>query len=71
MPPPDWFRYCLFVVISSLSGAPGNPSKTTLIASLGAIFRLADLTCDAKAKQPFFREASYLGIQPQVFRGIN
>lgn len=59
------------MVTSSLHGAPGNPRKTTLIASLRERFRLAEQNLDAKAKQALFREAIYLGIQPQMFTEIH
>tara|TARA_B100001778_G_C18242672_1_gene474127 strand:+ start:419 stop:598 length:180 start_codon:yes stop_codon:yes gene_type:complete len=59
------------VVTSSVPGAPGNPRQTSLIASLRARFRLAEQNRDAKAKQALFREAVYLGIQPQVFSEIH
>ena len=55
------------MVTSSPPGTPGNPRQTTLIASLRERFRLAEQNRDAKAKQALFREAIYLGIQPQVF----
>ncbi len=42
-----------------------------LIASLRERFRLAEQNCDAKAKQALFREAIYLGIQPQMFTEIH
>ena len=59
------------VVTSSLPATPGNPRQTTLIASLRERFRLAEQNRDAKAKQALFREAIYLGIQPQVFTEIH
>ncbi len=59
------------MVTSSLPGIPGNPRQTTLIASLRERFRLAEQNSDAKAKQALFREAIYLGIQPQVFTEIH
>ncbi|QNJ02867.1 hypothetical protein SynPROSU1_01264 [Synechococcus sp. PROS-U-1] len=34
-------------------------------------FRLAEQNRDAKAKRALFREAVYLGIQPQVFSEIH
>ena len=64
---PYWGRYFALVVTSSLPGVPGNPRQTSLIASLRERFRLAEQNRDAKAKQALFREAIYLGIQPQVF----
>ena len=42
-----------------------------LIALLRERFRLAEQNRDAKAKQALFREAIYLGIQPQVFTEIH
>jgi len=59
------------VVTSSLPGTPGNPRQTTLIASLRERFRLAEQNRDSNAKQALFREAIYLGIQPQVFTEIH
>ena len=59
------------MVASSLSGTPGNSRQTTLIASLRERFRLAEQNRDDKAKQALFREAIYLGIQPQVFTEIH
>ena len=38
-----------------------------LIASLQQRFRLAEERRDSRAKQELFREAIYLGIQPQLF----
>ena len=52
-------------------GAPANPRQTSLIASLRERFRLAEQNRDAKAKRALFREAVYLGIQPQVFTEIH
>ena len=68
---PYWALNCVLVVTSSLPGAPGNPRQTTLIASLRERFRLAEQNRDAKAKQALFREAIYLGIQPQLFTEIH
>ena len=59
------------MVTSSFPGEPGNPRQTTLIASLRDRFRLAEQNRDAKAKQALFREAIYLGIQPQLFTEIH
>ncbi len=59
------------MVTSSPPGTPGNPRQTTLIASLRERYRLAEQNRDAKAKQALFREAIYLGIQPQVFTEIH
>ena len=59
------------LVTSSIPGAPGNPRPTRLIASLRERFRLAEQNRDAMAKQALFREAIYLGIQPQVFTEID
>ena len=56
---------------SSPPGTTGNPRQTTLIASLRERFQLAERNRDAKAKQALFREAIYLGIQPQVFTEIH
>ena len=71
----DVLPYCgrdrALVVTSSPPGTPGNPRQTTLIASLRERFRLAEQNRDAKAKQALFREAIYLGIQPQVFTEIH
>ena len=64
-------RHRALVVTSSVPGAPGNPRQTSLIASLRERFRLAEQNRDAKAKQALFREAVYLGIQPQVFSEIH
>ena len=58
------------MVTSSLPGVPGNPRQIMLIASLRERFRLAEQNRDAKAKQALFREAIYLGIQPQMFTEI-
>ena len=41
--------------------------KRRLVASLQQRFRLAEENRDARAKQALFREAVYLGIQPQLF----
>ena len=59
------------MVTSSVPGAPANPRQTSLIASLRERFRLAEQNRDAKAKRALFREAVYLGIQPQVFTEIH
>jgi len=59
------------VVTSTVPGIPANPRQTMLIASLRERFRLAEQNRDAKAKQALFREAIYLGIQPQVFTEIH
>ena len=59
------------MVTSSPPGTPGNPRQTTLIASLRERFRLAEQNRDATAKQALFREAIYLGIQPQLFTEIH
>ena len=59
------------MVKSSFPCTPGNPRQTTLIASLRERFRLAEQNRDAKAKQALFREAIYLGIQPQLFTEIH
>ena len=59
------------LVTSSIPGALGNLRQSTLIASLRERFRLAEQNRDAKAKQALFREAIYLGIQPQVFTEIH
>ena len=59
------------MVISYLPGAPSNPRQTMLMASLRERFRLAEQNRDAKAKQALFREAIYLGIQPQMFTEIH
>ena len=56
---------------SSIPGASGNLRQITLIDSLRERFRLAEQNRDAKAKQALFREAIYLGIQPQVFTEIH
>ena len=56
---------------SSIPDASGNLRQITLIASLRERFRLAEQNRDAKAKQALFREAIYLGIQPQVFTEIH
>ena len=59
------------LVTSSIPDAPGNSRQTMLIASLRERFRLAEQNCDAKAEQALFREAIYLGIQPQMFTEIH
>ena len=59
------------MVTSTIPDTPGNPRHTTLIASLRERFRLAEQNRDAKAKQALFREAIYLGIQPQLFTEIH
>ena len=59
------------MVTSSLPGTSGNPRQTRLIASLRERFLLAEQNRDNKAKQALFREAIYLGIQPQVFTKIH
>lgn len=41
--------------------------RRRLIASLQKRFRLAEERRDSRAKQELFREAIYLGIQPQLF----
>ena len=68
---PYWNQDRALVVTSSIPGTPGNPRQTKLIASLRERFRLAEQNRDAKAKQALFREAIYLGIQPQVFTEIH
>lgn len=59
------------MVTSTIPDTPGNPRQTKLIASLRERFRLAEQNRDAKAKQALFREAIYLGIQPQLFTEIH
>ena len=59
------------MVTSTIPNTLGNPCQTTLIASLRERFRLAEHNRDAKAKQALFREAIYLGIQPQLFTEIH
>ena len=59
------------MVTSSLPCAKTDPRRTTLIESLRVRFQLAERNGDAKAKQALFREAIYLGIQPQVFTEIH
>lgn len=59
------------MVTSTIPDTPGNTRQTTLIASLRERFRLAEQNRDAKAKQALFREAIYLGIQPQLFTEIH
>jgi|TARA_B100001769_G_scaffold182224_1_gene144076 hypothetical protein len=44
-----------------------NARQLRLVASLQQRFRLAEESRDARAKQELFREAVYLGIQPQLF----
>ena len=44
-----------------------NARQRRLVASLQQRFRLAEESRDARAKQELFREAVYLGIQPQLF----
>lgn len=56
---------------SSIPDTSVNLRQITLIASLRERFRLAEQNSDAKAKQALFREAIYLGIQPQVFTEIH
>ena len=68
---PYLVRFRALVVANSVPGAPGNPRQSMLIASLRERFRLAEQNRDAKAKQALFREAIYLGIQPQVFTEIH
>ena len=56
---------------SSLPCAKTDPRRITLIESLRVRFQLAERNGYAKAKQALFREAIYLGIQPQVFTEIH
>ena len=58
-------------VNSSPSGISSDPRQITLVASLRERFRLAEQNRDARAKQALFREAIYLGIQPQVFTEVH
>ena len=44
-----------------------EPRRETLIASLRQRYLEAESRGDAEAKQALFKEAVYLGIQPQEF----
>ena len=68
--PPYWC-YQRLQVTSSPPLASGSPRQISLIASLRERFRLAEQNRDGKAKQALFREAIYLGIQPQLFTEIH
>ncbi|MDI9405677.1 MAG: hypothetical protein QM522_03130 [Chitinophagaceae bacterium] len=46
-----------------------DPRRLALVASLRSRFRSAEECQDAAAKQALFKEAVYLGIQPEEFTG--
>lgn len=48
--------------------SPDDPRRRTLIASLRVRFDQAVEREDAEAKQSLFKEAVYLGIQPEEFQ---
>jgi hypothetical protein len=54
-------------VFVMLKTSETNARQRRLVASLQQRFRLAEESRDARAKQELFREAVYLGIQPQLF----
>ena len=47
--------------------ASSEPQRETLIASLRQRYANAVRDDDAQAKQALFKEAVYLGIQPELF----
>jgi hypothetical protein len=48
--------------------SPDDPRRQTLIDSLRVRFAQAVERKDAPAKQALFKEAAYLGIQPEKFQ---
>jgi hypothetical protein len=52
----------------SASSSP-DPRRQALVESLRHRYRSAEARCDAAAKQALFKEAVYLGIQPDAFTG--
>lgn len=44
-----------------------DPRRQALIDSLRSRFQQAERQADAEAKQALFKEAVYLGIQPEEF----
>jgi hypothetical protein len=48
-----------------------DPQRETLIASLRQRYAQAERDDDAETKQALFKEAVYLGIQPQQFTEAN
>jgi hypothetical protein len=55
------------MIFLMLKTSETNARQRRLVASLQQRFRLAEESRDARAKQELFREAVYLGIQPQLF----
>ena len=55
------------ILVGMLKTSMTNARQLRLVASLQQRFRLAEESRDARAKQELFREAVYLGIQPQLF----
>jgi hypothetical protein len=51
------------------SGYEADPRRPVLVASLRSRFRSAEERQDVAAKQALFKEAVYLGIQPEEFTG--
>lgn len=51
-----------------VSGDPSpDPRRQAMVDSLRSRFQSADQRNDAEAKQALFKEAVYLGIQPEEF----
>jgi hypothetical protein len=46
-----------------------DPRQAALIASLRARYAIAEQRQDADAKRALFKEAAYLGIRPDAYRG--
>ena len=55
------------ILVGMLKTLKTDARQRRLVESLQQRFRLAEETRDARAKQELFREAVYLGIQPQLF----
>ena len=56
-----------FKISSSTTFSVVDQRRDSMIRSLRDRFRKADESGDARAKQALFREAIYLGIQPEQF----
>mgnify|MGYP007030687191 FL=1 len=55
------------ILVGMLKTLKTDARQRRLVESLQQRFRLAEESRDARAKQELFREAVYLGIQPQLF----
>ena len=55
------------ILIGMFKTSKTDARQRRLVESLQQRFQLADGSRDTRAKQELFREAVYLGIQPQLF----